>query len=114
MRLVVVHPVLLAAVDGDAAVRTFEVYMCGWGTGGGRLARFKVEWVGGYAGWGVGGVRAVCVLAHIRRALADLGDGRLGEGVEEVVFCEDIFALVALWVYVFERFERFAKLLASG
>lgn len=50
-------------------------------------------------------VRAVCMLAHESRSLADLRDGRIGEGVEEVVLGQDKRPLDALGVNVLKRLE---------
>jgi hypothetical protein len=65
--------VLLAAVDGDAAVGTFEIDM-------GR---------GHAAAWLVVGVRAARMLLYKGRALPDFGNGGVREGVEEVVCGEN-------------------------
>lgn len=85
--LIVGHPVLLAAVDGDAAVRALKVdvgrgqLLCG-GLGGVAALR---EARGPVVGTG-----AVGVLAYEGGALTYLGNGRVGVGVEEVVFGKDL------------------------
>ena len=46
------------------------------------------------------------MLAHESRAFADLGYGRVGEGIEEVVFSKKKFAANAFWVDIFIRLKR--------
>lgn len=85
--LVVGHPVLFGAVHRYATVRALEVNVGCWqvARGGCRLARRAL----GYASRAVVWVRAIGVLAHEGSPAADFGNGRRGEGVEEVIFAED-------------------------
>jgi hypothetical protein len=103
--LVVVRPVLLAAVHRDAAVGALEVYVGGRGARRGRLAGFEVHGVVRRARRLVRGVRAVGMLAHKRRALPYLRDGRVAEGVEEVVPGQDQLPPYAFRVHVLIRLE---------
>jgi hypothetical protein len=51
-------------------------------------------------------MRAVCMVSHERRPLAYLRNWRVGEGVEEVVFGQDEFALDAFRIDVLVRLKR--------
>lgn len=106
MSLVVVGPVLLAAVDRDTAVGALKVDVGRRGPGLGRLAGFEVHWVVWGARRLVVGMGTVGVLAHEGGSFADVGDRRLGEGVEEVVFGEDQRALDSLGVDILVGLER--------
>lgn len=86
MFLIVVHPMLLAAIYRDATVRALEIDVLR------RLgARLGIDLAVGLGElpWAVAVVRAAGVLSYEGRTLADLGDGRVGEGVEEVVLLEN-------------------------
>ena len=86
MLLVVVHPMLLAAVYRDATVGALEINMLR-----GLGARLGIDLAAGLRelSWAVAVVRAAGVLFYEGRALADLGNGRVGERVEEVVLLEN-------------------------
>ena len=88
--LVVVRPVLLAAIYRYAAVRALELHMCGRPGGpAAGLARLEVSWRGSNAGLVVRGVRAVGMMLHEGGAFADGGHGRGAEAVEEVIWLKD-------------------------
>jgi hypothetical protein len=76
MSLVVVHPMLLAAVRGDATVGTLETDVRGsLSCRSCRLSPFWVIGVESDSGLSVCWVWAVCVLLHEGRAAAYLGRG---------------------------------------
>ena len=106
MRLVVVRPMFFAAVDRYPTIRALEVDVGWWGASLRGLASLEIHFIL----WGacrlVVGMRAVRMLAHKRRSLANLRYRRLRERVEEVVFRQDKSPLVALRVNVLEWLER--------
>lgn len=114
MGLVVVCPVLFAAVDGDSAVGTLEVYVCGRRALLAGFAGFEVEGAVRGAGGLVIRVRAVCVLAHEGCAFAHLGYGGIGEGVEEVLLVQHECPLGSFGVDIFKWFPALPSFLGCG
>lgn len=85
MHLVVVGPVLLAAVARDAAVRALEPHVRGWGGGGATLLTcFRVVGRSDNASLTVGWMRAVGMGFDEGGAATDPRGGRCREMVEQV------------------------------
>lgn len=85
MLLVMIHPVLLAAVDRDAAVGAFEVDLARFHITSLRLLAFGAR---RQFGRFMVRVRAISILAHEGGSSSELGDWGVGEGVKEVVLCQ--------------------------
>ena len=109
MRFVIVRPMFFAAVDRYPTIRALEVDVGWWGASLRGLASLEIHFIL----WGacrlVVRMRAVRMLAHESRSLANLRYRRLRERVEELVFRQDKSPLVALRINVLERFERLLK-----
>jgi hypothetical protein len=112
MGLIVIRPVLLAAVYRYAAIRALKVDVRGRGAGFRRLAAFEVVRIVRCTRRLVRGMWAVSVLSHKGSALANLGYGRVRERVEEVVLGEDKLSLDALRIDIVYRLEGSFKLAA--
>jgi hypothetical protein len=105
MCLVVVCPMLLAAVDRYPAVWALEVHMGRWGTLLGRLASLQIHGVLCGSCRLMIRMRTVCMLSHERCSLANLRYRRVRERIEQIVLRQDKSSFDTLWIDILERLE---------
>jgi hypothetical protein len=114
MCFIIIRPMFLTAVYWYPTIWTFKVYVGWWGTCFGRFAGFEVHWVIRCSRWLMRRMWAVCMLSHESCSFAYLRNGRVREGIKEVVFCQNKLALNTFWINVLVGLEWFIKSAAWG